>query len=954
MEFNVPQSGSNGSPQHPGVEDQYLINVSSIIKHNNGFGDDWAIFDVFSNSQTGLTAIEAQNAYYDIEQSNGGSSITITGYGGALSELNKTQQTDTGTNEGRFGNVIKYAVDTDQGNSGSPVIDISTGKVIGIHTTASCPDSGFNFGTSFFNNAFWDAAYSTLFEDVAINQFLMDGQSQAGTVGRWDGTDFLPRFITPETLSLMVKTTEIFHADTAIYSGEKYNNWNNENDVTNHHVFDIEPDFQNSLNANFEPTNGGITINTQLISAPGQSGGQIKFKDPWLIDFPDPAYGNNLRNQGMNAPLIPYGAPLNITTNSAFKGVFLNQNPDPNDPTVPYYSVRAEDQTINGIDYFLDHWSGSGVSFQNPNSKTTAVVFTASNATVTATMKGHLVSAESGALAGNNQRKIVYDNAGNYHLVYEENGEIYYTVSGNNGAIWANEVRLSDGSGDNQSPSIDVADGTIIPVVVWQKESSAIRMRRKVGGSWQSIQTVANVYAPSGFKATPVVMSRGCDDVVVWRHYDPLYGSATNLRVRAFNDDQCFHLNQDAFGDTLTIPSTNSNSIYPSLAEDRFGNLHLAWAESGKIYYSKFDHYYDPVTQQEAYNFSITKEEVSQYSGYSNHVFPSISVDFDIHAQVMWQAYSGPALESQIILHRWRSSGSGGRAWGAFASFIGNENYVKPSIMSYPGINNQKRRATWAREGGAGNLIWAAKYDGGSWTDFYQWMNGVDPNISTNPTGTEAVKEVYRGTGSAPYQIATTSDNLLKTTGENFVRRRRGVIGYGDSEIVFEAGEFEVAGNAVKLFDYADTLLIGQSGKWEEMFRTEPVWVSDEDVLSYFQGFETLNPDELTETLPGNAKIRFLLEVVDAAKNKMLATLDEQKITRNHIPADSRVRKEFVLNVNTRTEVFFRVQVRLRGDLSISQSMVEAHYETGVDSLARSVSDQPFPVALTPKTFALS
>ena len=113
----------------------------------------------------------------------------------------------------------------------------------------------------------------------------------------------------------------------------------------------------------------------------------------------------------------------------------------------------------------------------------------------------------------------------------------------------------------------------------------------------------------------------------------------------------------------------------------------------------------------------------------------------------------------------------------------------------------------------------------------------------------------------AAFLLSTTSSNLLKTTGETLVRRRRGVVGYGDSEIVFEAGEFEVAGNAVKLFDYADTLLIGQSGKWEEMFRTEPVWVSDEDVLSYFQGFETLNPDELTQTLPGNAKIRFLLEV---------------------------------------------------------------------------------------------
>ncbi|NIT59151.1 MAG: hypothetical protein GWN00_23890, partial [Aliifodinibius sp.] len=57
VEFNVPPSDENGNIQHPGPEDVYVVDPNSIIYHNNGDGDDWAVFEVFPNSETGLLPI---------------------------------------------------------------------------------------------------------------------------------------------------------------------------------------------------------------------------------------------------------------------------------------------------------------------------------------------------------------------------------------------------------------------------------------------------------------------------------------------------------------------------------------------------------------------------------------------------------------------------------------------------------------------------------------------------------------------------------------------------------------------------------------------------------------------------------------------------------------------------------------------------------------------------------
>jgi V8-like Glu-specific endopeptidase len=157
VQFQVPPSLPDGTPQNPGPEDQYAVNLSTSVFVADGIGNDWGTFEVFSNSVTGLFPMEAQGAVWSIAQNLDPDSIRITGYGADSGADNKTQQTHVGANNGSSETTMRYLTDTQGGNSGSPVIDEATGYAVGVHTHGGCNTNGFNIGTSLFNNAFWIA-----------------------------------------------------------------------------------------------------------------------------------------------------------------------------------------------------------------------------------------------------------------------------------------------------------------------------------------------------------------------------------------------------------------------------------------------------------------------------------------------------------------------------------------------------------------------------------------------------------------------------------------------------------------------------------------------------------------------------------------------------------------------------------------------------------------------------
>lgn len=169
VQFNVPMSTAGGGLVNPGPEDQYPVDPSSIQFKFAGLGDDWAYFGVFPNSNTGLTPYQAEGVFHTLAVAAPpvtNQTIRITGYGVDTTPAmyNSVQQTSTGPYTERVGSIIRYFVDTTSGNSGSAVIDLTTGLCIGIHTNGGCTiaGGGANQGTAIQNNNLQNALANPL------------------------------------------------------------------------------------------------------------------------------------------------------------------------------------------------------------------------------------------------------------------------------------------------------------------------------------------------------------------------------------------------------------------------------------------------------------------------------------------------------------------------------------------------------------------------------------------------------------------------------------------------------------------------------------------------------------------------------------------------------------------------------------------------------------------------
>jgi hypothetical protein len=159
VQFNVPLSNENGMLISPPPEDQYAVDSASQQYVNGGAGNDWAYFGCFPNSNTGLTPYQAMGSFFVVANPPPVSDQTlrVTGFGTTQFPIsptwNQVQKTDAGSYASLSGTAVRYYADTTGGNSGSPIIDESTGLAIGIHTHGGCtPDSGTNLGTG-MNNA---------------------------------------------------------------------------------------------------------------------------------------------------------------------------------------------------------------------------------------------------------------------------------------------------------------------------------------------------------------------------------------------------------------------------------------------------------------------------------------------------------------------------------------------------------------------------------------------------------------------------------------------------------------------------------------------------------------------------------------------------------------------------------------------------------------------------------
>jgi hypothetical protein len=159
VEFNVPDSDAFGNLVASAPEHQFPVNVNGIQWRfdgtGQGLGKDWGVFRVNANGN-GFLPHQTYGAPLRITATtpSNGTTTRITGFGTDAGVDNQTEQTHSGPYSGLSSSGsdiwVSYAVDTEGGNSGSPVMWDAISTAFGIHTNGGCTSSGGNnIGTSF-------------------------------------------------------------------------------------------------------------------------------------------------------------------------------------------------------------------------------------------------------------------------------------------------------------------------------------------------------------------------------------------------------------------------------------------------------------------------------------------------------------------------------------------------------------------------------------------------------------------------------------------------------------------------------------------------------------------------------------------------------------------------------------------------------------------------------------
>jgi V8-like Glu-specific endopeptidase len=164
IEFNVPNS-VNFKPTDSRLEDQYQIDPNSVVSAyvlNHARENDWAVMKTKKNIHTGKYPGQVQGYFNIINKSSlqVGDTLSITGYGiSKVADRYFSQQSHQGPLKvvDAKSQLIKYLIHTTSATSGSSVVLMRTGEVVGIHTNGGCGQkngkyTNYNLGVSLVHN----------------------------------------------------------------------------------------------------------------------------------------------------------------------------------------------------------------------------------------------------------------------------------------------------------------------------------------------------------------------------------------------------------------------------------------------------------------------------------------------------------------------------------------------------------------------------------------------------------------------------------------------------------------------------------------------------------------------------------------------------------------------------------------------------------------------------------
>ncbi len=720
------------------------------------------------------------------------------------------------------------------------------------------------------------------------------------------------------------------HQEFKENSYQKYWQWKQNDDIItqNHYSFVTSSSFDRFI-AKYELAYDGVTVQTSL-EGTSLNNGNIKFADPWYIDYKDLNFTNtnvtSLRNRGMkndgedalkyrnrNSPFYPdYNTEYTNIENGVedpphtYQGVFLNQ--DYNIPGHPYYLVQAPTQSINlGVkygprDFYFDRWAGSGVQFEHSGTATSAVVFTSSNATATAVMKGHLLSDKTTAFASNGQRNLIRDVNSIYHLFYISMNKIWHThsLTSNFSGAWSQEEAITlnpncsypfclsvDYNGSDQIAIVYISeDGPFMYHTIIDKNTGAVVETHSYSNVVLDYDYINSVLPVTAFSQNQLI--------VVYKPSETA-GLYYARKYRVDDNDPW------TYEEGIQISHTDFTSLNPTIASVKDGparnNVYLAFQQGNINTTINFS----VVGMAAPLNFGDST--ISTGSGYNLNYSPSISL-YRIESlypayrpMVSWTARSGGELhksnseagtsipEPRMVCRQQNSDNS----WGSCFVTGQNVNYsYNNSVIS--STTNQSVIAWSESNGTVSNWI---RRDGTSYSVvFCLEPAGLIPNISTG-IGFSSIKAFTYDPSVLPSilnqgvtNFSATPDcgGITKETSTiDFMYSRSGVILKNGIEFVFNTGDIINDDSVIKFIEMPDTLVCHSINELNQPLRTEEFHLDHSSSLLFTNYYYVINKDGADTLLTENESVNFKVELVNSLTSEVVGTFDNITYTKTNL-----------------------------------------------------------------------
>lgn len=866
--------------------------------------------------------------------------VRITGHG--MSTEGRGQRTANGPYQENYGEYFTCSVSAEHGNSGSPIIDEASGYAIGVFNTTYCPGYFRMAGTSFLNDDFWKAV------STPVDQKREDGSRLNGTyVSKWSGSSFISKTITNEPVyfPISVLNPEILKGDQSLNTNptnEKYNQWfignNPDNDVKNHHSFsfDSDPIF---LTSQFKKTYTGITIKNNL-EATGVDGGSVEFKDPWFIDFPDPAYGNTLRNGGMDqaswrnraSPFSPNSTTL-YENGQKYNGVFLDQSGPPL-WSPPYYTVRSPQemylsQTGRTHKFYLQSWTydSNKLTLRYPTLNETPLVFKSSEATtLIANLKVTQLSNTSTAYNTAGQRKYIRTSTGMLYNVYESLGDVYVEKSTDNGGTWS---ILNNGQPIN---------------VFWQAQQGssatiAISYDDYIYVAYQSSCDVR------GLNTTSVIVAHIYQDNIFWQNniYGSPMNSTTDLQpvMSAYNggvlvvvnppNPQVLHplfvkkINVNSnhtpgTSSSYNLPYTDSNSNNASIVWDGI-RFHLAFeSQNYQIKYIGWFTNDVPTTSNSIYSV------VSDGSGYYNNQNPSISLTRYFYPIISWVGKYYGTMNKAVLRRGVINNTNNTVAWDAFYNVGSNVTYVH----SNSSLKTDEEQTVLVWNEGSTNTItkWVKKL-GVSPTYTYSTPASLSPagshtQITTGST-IAFMRAIVFNNSTIPYYFTKSSTEfnstipdggLNKITDEDTIITfgRSGVASINDIEFVFNLGDVLLGNKIIEFINVPDTISYLTANDLNQSTSTNNFELNSSSELIFSNIYYVVQKSNPDTALTATDAVNFKVELVNALTNQVVGTFDNITYNKNNVEKYASIDYSVDCSGIAEGEYYLRLITSVNGD----------------------------------------